>query len=57
MEETNLRGKLVALYNFLWRERTEGGAGLFSLLSDDRICGGMAQNCTRRCSGLIAVIL
>ena len=57
LENTKLRGNLVALHNFLCRERREGGAGLFSLVSDDRTCGGMAQNCTRRCSGQKAVVL
>ena len=57
LEKTNLRGNFVALFNFLWRESREGGAGLFSLVSDDRTCAGMAQNCTRRCSGQIVVIL
>ena len=57
LEKTNLRGNLVALFNFLWRESREGGAGLLSLVSDDRTCAGMAQNCTRRCSGQIVLIL
>jgi len=38
LEKTNLSGNLVALFNFLWRESREGGAGLFSLVSDDRTC-------------------
>jgi len=57
LENTNLRCNLTVLYNFLWRESREGGAGLFSLLSDDRTGGVMAQNCTRRCSGQIVLIL
>ena len=57
MENTKLRGNLIALYSFLWRERGEGGAGLLSLVSDAKTCAGMAQNCTRRCSGQIVVIL
>ena len=57
LEKTNLRGNLVALFKFLWRESREGGAGLPSLVPDDRTCAAMAQNCTRRCSGQIVVIL
>ena len=57
LEKTNLRGNLVALFNFLWRESREGGAGLLTLVSADRTCAGMAQNCTRRCSGQIVLKL
>jgi len=39
LEERRLRGHLIALYSFLRRERGEGGADLFSLVSSDRTCG------------------
>ena len=32
------------------KESRDGSAGLFTLVTDDRTCVGMAQNCTRRCS-------
>ena len=55
LENTRLRNNLIALYSFPRKEDRVGGADLYSLISDDRICGGMAQNW--RCSGQIVVIL
>lgn len=38
-----LTGKLIALYSFLRRGNGEGGASLFSLVTDDTICGNSTK--------------
>lgn len=36
-------GNLIALDSFLRRESREGGAGLFSLESSERMCGNVSE--------------
>ena len=45
--EKRLRSDLIALYSFLRRGSREGGAGLFSLISSDRI----HRNGSKLCQG------
>ena len=48
LERSRLRGDLTALYSFLRRGRGEGGAGLFSLVSSDRMHGNGSKLCQGR---------
>lgn len=41
--EKRLTGKLIVLYSFLRRGNGEGGASLFSLVTDDTICGNSTK--------------
>ena len=37
LEKSRLRGDLITVYSFLTRVSREGGAGLFSLVTSDKI--------------------
>lgn len=48
LEKRGLRDNLIVLCIFLWWEREEGGAELFSLVSGDQVCGNSSKLCQGR---------
>ncbi|GAB0179108.1 hypothetical protein GRJ2_000376100 [Grus japonensis] len=48
LEKRRLRGDLIAVYSFLRTGSGDGGAELFSLVSNDRMCGNGLKLCQGR---------
>lgn len=46
--EKEAKRSLIALYSFLWRGNREGGAGLFSLVTNSKMCKNSTKLCQVR---------